>query len=351
MAYLAYQVISHGCDPGMRLVHKIVASFYLLVSAARRSGIRSLAGCLLGAGVLAAEPLPYPEGEPDALQIARQVDAVIRSRLLRNVSSEQAGEEIAMVVTRGPLANRIAESKPSISTFESYSNHPDDNPDLQSMQMAIIRSGRLRGTGILYITYRDPNRSSQFTIWLPQLRKARRFAQPAHEDTWAGTNLTYGELMLRRPEHETHERLEDGVLQNCLPAMQLSPAERNRYTQQLPGPQCVHQGKPVYRLKSASRFSNWWYDYHISEIDKLTFAPYRTEHYKNDKLIKSIAMDWQSLEQADPRISYPRYIYALSHDDGRDTMIHVPRSTVRIDRDDLDDRFWSEQTLRKYGRR
>ena len=218
------------------------------------------------------------------------------------------------------------------------------------MQMAIIRSGKARGTGILYISYNDPARSGIMTLWLPSLRKARRISEPAHEDTWIGTNLTYGELVLRKPEDEEHERLEDGVFNDCLLAMPLNEWEVNRHTKLLPGPQCGHKGKPVYRVKSTTKFKNWWYDYHISQVDKTTFSLYRTEYFKDGEKIKTVDIDWQSLEQEDPRISFPRYIYAVTHTTGIDSMIYVPRSTVFLN-ESLPDSFWSEKTLRKYGKR
>jgi hypothetical protein len=108
-------------------------------------------------------------------------------------------------------------------------------------------------------------------------------------------------------------------------------------------------GKPVYRLKSTTKFKNWWYDYHISEIDKRTFALYKTVYYKDDERVKTVYIDWQSLDQPDPRITYPRYIYAISHQDGKDSMVYVPRSTISLNVD-LDDDFWSEQTLQNYAR-
>ena len=122
-----------------------------------------------------------------------------------------------------------------------------------------------------------------------------------------------------------------------------------RYTRELPRPQCGHAGKPVYRLKSTTKLSNWWYDYHISDIDQANFALYRTVYYKQERPVKTVYIDWQSLDQSDPRITYPRYIYAITHQDGKDSMVYVPRSTISLNVDLADD-FWSEQTLQNYGR-
>jgi len=300
--------------------------------------------------VWALTPPPYPEGKLNGLRIAEQVYAVSHGLLVKNAMSRQQGKDIAMLVNRAPLERRKSGRRPIVNTFETYGNSHPQNPELESMQMAVIRSGKARGTGILFVSYKDKSRPGVMSVWLPALRKIRRINEPSYEDTWVGTNLTYGELVLRKPEDETHELLREDTFQDCLPAMELGPKELNRYTRKLPGPQCGHKGKAVYVVKSTTRFENWWYDYHISEIDKKTFAIYRTVYYKDGRKIKTISIDWQSLDQDDPRIQYPRYIYAITHKSGIDSMVYVPRSTVLLNQD-MPDEFWSEDTLKKFGKR
>jgi len=293
---------------------------------------------------------PYPQGEVNGQQIAEQVYAVSHGLLVRNAASKQQGKAIATLVNRAPLERRKNGRRPVVNTFETYGNSHPQNPELDSMQMAIIKSGKAKGTGILFVSYTDEAKSGIMSVWLPALRKIRRINEPSYEDTWVGTNLTYGELVLRKPEDEVHELLREDVLQDCLLVMKLGPKEVNRYTRKLPDAQCEHKGKAVYVVKSSTRFVNWWYDYHISEIDKKTFAIYRTVYFKDGRKIKTIAIDWQSLEQEDPRIQYPRYIYAITHDSGIDSMVYVPRSTILLNQD-LPDDFWSEDTLKKFGKR
>ncbi len=300
--------------------------------------------------VAKADPLPYPQGKLDGLQIAEQVSAVSHGKLVKNAASKKKGRVAAMVVNRVPLDKRKPGRRPIVNTFETYGNSQPQNPELESMQMAIVKSGKARGTGILFVSYTDPAKSSILSVWLPALRKIRRINEPSHEDTWLGTNLTYGELVLRKPEDEDHELLREDVFKDCLPVMKLSKGEVNGYTKKLPPSQCGHKGKAVYVVKSTTHFKNWWYDYHISEIDKKTFAIYRTVYFKNGKKIKTIVIDWQSLGFDDPRIIYPRYIYALSHDSGSDSMVYVPRETIVLNQE-LPDDFWSEKTLKKYGKR
>ena len=298
-----------------------------------------LSGGLLPA-VASAAPL-------SAEQIAQEVYTAAHGGLVKNAVSRRNRNEVALVVNRAPLALREQARKPTVQTFDTYVNNKPSDPAVESMQMAILTSGKARGTGILFTSYNDGGRRSVISMWLPALRKIRRINEPAHEDVWFGTNLTYGELVLRRPEDERHELLGEGVMTDCLEVMVLSPQEMTRYTKDLPTAQCGHQGRPVYRLKSTTKFTNWWYDYHVSDIDKETFALYRTVYYKGDEKVKTVYIDWQSLDQPDPRITYPRYIYAITHADGKDSLVYVPRSTISLNVD-LPDAYWSEETLKNY---
>ena len=299
--------------------------------------------------LILAWPVSAAKTVTGAQQIAEEVYQAAHGALVDNAISRRVRNEVALVVNRAPLAMREPGRKPTVQTFDTYVNNRPEDPELESQQMAILTSGKARGTGVLFSSYNGDNRRSVISMWLPALRKIRRINEPSHEDVWFGTNLTYGELVLRRPEHEIHELLGEGVMESCLESMQLTPTEMTRYTRNLPEPQCGHRGRPIYQLKSTTKFANWWYDYHVSEIDKETYALYKTVYYKGDKRVKTVYVDWQSLDQPDPRITYPRYIYAITHADGKDSLVYVPRSTIALNLD-LPDSFWSEETLQNYQR-
>lgn len=305
--------------------------------------------CCTVAAAQAREGLPFPEGPLTAEQLAHNVYAATHGALVRNAVSKGTDGTAALVVNRAPRELREPGRRPIVQTFDTFVNNAPEDPAIDSMQMAILTSGKARGTGILFTRYTDAGRGSTIAMWLPALRKLRLINEPAYEDTWFGTNLTYGEIALRRPEDETHELLGEGVFEGCLETMRLEEWELDRYTQSLPEPQCGHDGKPVYRLKSATRFVNWWYDHHVSDIDKTTFSLYRTVYFKDGERIKTVWIDWQPLDQPDPRVAYPRYIYAVTHTDGKDSMVYVPRETIALDVD-LPDSYWSADTLKRYGR-
>jgi hypothetical protein len=315
------------------------------------SAIRIIIFLICGlTGITQAEDeLAYPEGPLTAEQVAQQVYTSAHGSLVRNAVSKRNKGAVALVVNRAPLEKRGPGRRPTVNTFETYVNNSPADPAVKSTQMAILTSGKTKGTGVLLTNYTDQTRSATIAMWLPALRKIRRINEPAHEDVWFGTNLTYGELVLRRPEHETHELLGEGVFDDCLSVMELESWEMNRFTRTLPERQCGHKGRPVYRLKSTTKFKNWWYDYHLSEIDKKSFSIYRTVYYKGGEKIKTVDVDWQSLDMPDPRITYPRYIYAVMHDSGKDSMVYVPRSTIQLNID-IPDGFWSEETLKRQAR-
>lgn len=291
------------------------------------------------------DALPYPTGPLTALQIVQQAYESGHGGLINNAVSRKHKRDIALLVNRAPLDKRGPGRKPSVNTFETFINNNPADPEIEALQMAIMKSGKVKGTGILFTSYEDKAKGATIAIWLPALRKIRRMNEPAHEDYWVGSNFTYGEMVLRKPEHEDHELLGEGEFEDCLLTMALDRSEMTRHTRNLPERQCGHKGKPVYNIKSTTKFPNWWYDYHISEVDKKTFSMYRTVYYKDDKKIKTVDVDWQSLNQPDPRVNYPRYIYAITHDTGTDSLVYVPRSTIALNTD-IPDEFWSEETLK-----
>ena len=298
---------------------------------------------LLSCAALAEAP------DMDGMAIAREVYTVTHGGLVANAVSKRDGRDSAVVINRVPTAMRHAGRRPSVQTFDTFvNNHPVD-PELDSIRLAILTSGKAKGAGVMLEDYKDGERSSVITLWLPALRKFRRISEPAHDDVWFGSTITYGELSLRKPEHEVHELIGEEIFDECLPVMELAPEERGRYTLDMPEPQCGHKGRPVYVVKSTTKFNKWWYDNHISKIDKESFALYRTDYFKDGEKVKTLYIDWQSLDRPDPRISYPRFIYSVMHTDGKDSMVFVPRSTIELDVD-LPDDFWTENTMKHYDR-
>ncbi len=304
-----------------------------------------LCGLLASQRAWAVSPdTPYPEGEPTARQIIEQVYFVNHFYAFRNFAITKKGRKITVLVSRAKG------KRPTTNTLERYLNNDyEDDPVVKSKDLAIFRSGKLRGTGILITDYDDENKSQSYVIWLPALRKIRRFAQPAQDDSWGGLDFTFGDVVLRKPDDETHELLGKETFDDCLRGMEIPKKHRNRYTRHLPEGSCAPRGREVYKVKSTTRFRNWWYDYRISYIDTETFADYRTEYFKDGKMIKFIDRDWRSLGLEDPRALAWGYWYGKNFETGHESWAVIPPEVIEYNAD-FKPSLWSERTLRKIKR-
>jgi hypothetical protein len=295
--------------------------------------------------------LPYPSAPfthpEDGRAIADQVYFVNHFFALKNFSWEDQGERIAVLINKRPAY------KPTTNTVERHFNSDYSNGDVRAMDLAIFRSGKLDGTGILITDYLDPNRSQLYTLWLPVMRKTRRFAEPNHNEVWGGSVFTYGDIYLRRPQDETHTLLGTETFQDCLRALVLHTDEHTRWTQTVKDmmhEDCTAQGRMVYKVKSAPVREEWWYDERVVYIDMQTFADYRSEYFKNGAPVKTLDKAWYALEdEADPRALAWRYWYAKDVETQNEGMAVVPPDVVRWNQD-VNPSLWSERTLRRIKR-
>jgi len=289
--------------------------------------------------------LSYPSGDLSADEIAEQVYFVNQFHGYNRYSIEKDGNTVTVIV------NRSEGKKPTTLTVERLKNNDYTDGDVRSKEVAIFRSGKLRGTGMLIVDFEDDSKSQSYSIWLPALRKVRRFAEPAQDDAWGGTDFTFGDVILRKPHHETHELLGKETFDDCLAIMDVPDNQKNRYMQNLPAEgSCAPKGREVYKLKSTTKFPNWWYDYRVSYVDTETFADYRTEYFKNGKMVKIIDRDWVSLGKDDPRQLSWGYWYGKTLDSGHETWAVIPQEVVKYNTTDKPSGYWSERTLRKIRR-
>jgi len=290
--------------------------------------------------------LPYPASGATltADQIADQVYFVNHFYALKNYSIDKEGKSITVLV------NKAKGDRPTTNTVERHLNNNYDDGVTQAKDLAIFHSGKLKGTGMLIVDFVDDSKSQSYSIWLPALRKIRRFAQPAHDDAWGGTDFTFGDVTLRKPMHETHELLGTETFNDCLGFVEIPDNQLSKWTKNIKQEgSCEPKGKNVYKLKSTTKFQNWWYDDRISYVDTETFADYRTEYFKDGKMIKVIDRDWGTLGQQDPRALYWRYWYGRNLGTDHETWAVIPDEVVKFDRD-LKAKLWTESTLRKIKR-
>lgn len=287
--------------------------------------------------------LPYSDNPPDAKGIMEQVYFVNHFYAYDNFSIVRKSKKNITV-----LLSRAAGKRPKTETVERHLNNQYDDGVIQSKDLAIFRSGKLRGTGILITDYVDDSRSQSYSIWLPSLRKVRRFAQPAHEDAWGGTDFTFGDVVLRKPMDETHELLRTTTFEDCLGVMDLE-GQRVSYLSKIPDSSCRPKGKEVYVVRSTPKRDKWWYDYRDSYIDTKTYADYRTRYFKNGKEIKIIDRDWRSMGLEDPRAQAWGYWYGKVYATQHETWAIIPEDVVEVNLE-RDPRMWTERKLRRIKR-
>ena len=285
--------------------------------------------------------LPLPSGTPDADELAAQVYFVNHFYAFENYGIGEKDDKITV------LLNKPAGDSPHEVTLERYLNNEYDDGVIKAKDIAIFRSGKLRGTGMLIVDYVADDKSQSYSIWLPALRKIRRFAQPAHDDAWGGSDFTFGDVTLRKPLHETHELLGTETFDSCLGGIE---DVQSRYLQEVPVASCDHKGKEVYKLKSTTKFDNWWYDHRVSYVDTSNYADYRTEYFKDGVMVKVIDRDWTSLGVDDPRGQSWKYWYGRDLKTGHETWAIIPEEVVTFNSDERDEDFWTERTLRRIRR-
>ncbi len=290
--------------------------------------------------------LPYPSGNMTADQVMDQVYFVNHFYGFKNYAITDKDDKITVLVIK-------SEGKtPTTNTLERYLNNDYPEGDaVKAEDLAIFRSGKLKGTGMLITDFEDDAKSQSYMIWLPALRKIRRFAEPAHDDAWGGSDFTFGDVTLRKPIHETHELLGKEAFNDCLGFMAIADDEQTRYTKDLPkSGSCSPKGKEVYKVKSTTKFENWWYDYRISYIDAKSFADYRSEYFKGGEKVKVIDRDWVPLGTSDdPRAVGWGYWYGKTLATGNQTWAVIPAGVSQVDQT-YDANWWSESTLRKIKR-
>jgi hypothetical protein len=309
----------------------------------RKLGVAALSSLIAVPAFAVPKDLPYPKGTPTAEQIIEQVYYVNHFYAYKNYSIVSDGDAITVLI------NKAEGETPTTVTVERHLNNDYTDGVINAKDIAIFRSGKLNGTGMLITDFVDDNKSQSYAAWLPALRKVRRLAEPAFEDAWGGTAFSFEDVHLRKPFHETHQLQGKETFKDCLNTIELQESDKNKYMQNLPGPFCEAKGKEVYKVKSCTKFKNWYYDCRVSYIDTKTFGDYRTEYFKDGKMSKIIDRAWISLKPDDPRGLSWGYWYGKNLHTNHETWAVIPQSVVKYNRQMAHD-FWSETTLEKIRR-
>lgn len=321
----------------------------LLSAIAGVTALVSFSTAAISAEGVVERSLAYPSGEvTSGDELAAQVWFVNHFLSFDQFGINKKGRKKVTV-----LVNKSKDKKPTTITVTRFLNNViegDEAGIVKAKDLAIFHSGKLKGVGMLITDYVDPAKSQQYAVWLPALRKVRRFGQPGHDDSWGGTDFTFGDVVLRKPHHETHEITGTETFNDCLGFVALKKGEKNRYMKKLPTEgSCKPKGKDVYVLKSTTKYENWWYDYRVSYVDKQSFADYRTEFFKDGQHIKTIDRDWGEAQLDDPRSVTWGYWYGTTLATGHETWAYIPPEVVEYNTGHPQ-KMWTEKTLRKIKR-
>ena len=298
--------------------------------------------------------LAYPGKKiSDATEIMKNVYYVNHFFSFKNYSIQKNKKTITVIVKRSKG------KKPLTETVERYLNNEYSDGKINSRDLAIFRAGKMKGTGMLITDYVDDAKSQEYLLWLPALRKVRRFAQPAHDDAWGGTDYTFGDVTLRKPMHETHELLGTETFGKTVRAMEIPEAQQTRRTKNLPKATDEFKNAEVYKVKSTTKFSDWWYDYRITYVDTKTFADYRTEYFKDGEKMKFLDKNWQAIKgQTDPRALRWYMWYGKNLKTNHDSLAFIPEVVTSTNNTKFkvggkkydSKKLWSKKTLTKIKR-
>jgi len=288
-----------------------------------------------------SKDLAYPSGAlTSADDIIAQNYFVNHFYSFDNMGIGKSGGDITSMILRPKGAS------PLTLTLERMLNNKPTADGVNAQDLAIFRSGKLKGTGMLITDFVDAGKSQTYEIFIPSIRKVRRFAEPARDDAWGGSDFTFGDVTLRKPGHETHSLKGTDTLKGCLGMM--ADVKRNKYTQNSKlEAACYPDGKTVYMVESTPKDSAWWYDKRVSYIDTTTFVDYRTEYFKGGSKVKVIDRNWVSAGLADARANYWGYWYGTTLATGHETLAFIPASVTKVNHTYAKKDLWSTSTLRK----
>ena len=301
--------------------------------------------CLLTFGLLHKTycvplDLPYSSSPESADEIMQQVYFVNHFYSFKNLVIKGEKSQLVEIVNLSP------ENKLTTLRAERYVRHHFSNEKIKTKDLMIIKTGKLKGTGLLATDYTDEKTPIKISLWLPALRKIRRVSEPDHSDKWANSVLTNGDVYLREPEDETHSIEGTKVIDNCLQSLNLDNLKSTNLVN-IPGPDCSVINRETYLIKSIHKNPKWWYDYRLTWVDKLSYTDYITEFYKDGKRLKLMTKSWHKIgNYEDPRAQVWKYWYGYSDINGHQSFAIIPVEGIAIDAN-IKESFWNESTLRK----
>jgi len=280
-----------------------------------------------------------------AKEIAKRSYNVNHSLYVKNIMIKKKKRSSIIVVSR------TVGVKARVNAVERFLSNEYDDGVTESKDLAIMRSGKLNGIGILTTSYLDPKRSHEFMMWIPALRKVRRMAEPEDAGMGAGDIAFLQDAKLRRFHEESYSLVKTKVMDIELFMMPFKKGEFGRYSKRFPYKKNTKiRARKIHIVKSTYKKKNHWYDHRISYIDSEYFTDYITKYYKNGKHIKEVHRHWVHLgNHPDPKAKMWYYWYSKDTKTGYEMVTYVPKKLIKVDQK-VKKSFWSTRTLEKIKR-
>ena len=284
--------------------------------------------------------LPYPT-QIDADEIAKQVYFVNHQFYLNNQVLKTKGKHTILIV------RRVHGKRPRVLRVERYLNNNYSDGVTKSKDMVIFTSANMKGVGVLAREFADETKSLEILMWLPALRKVRRMAEPSKNMSYSAADVAFmEEAKLRRIDEDRYELVGKQTINFTFGQIKLKPSQIDHYTKALPSKQKKLKVK-VYILKATPK-ENAWYDYRKDYVDIKHFTAYRTDFYKEDKVIKTIYRQWIKVKGIDDLRAYMwNYWYSINPETKFETVNYIPDEIIETNKKNIKASFWSEKTLRK----
>jgi len=277
-----------------------------------------------------------------AYDLMKQVEGINKAHYAKNVIIKKVGKKYSIT------ARRVKKSKPLVLLAERYLNNDYSDGVIASKDLIIIRSGKLKGTGVLIKEFVDSKTSQEYMLWLPALRKVRRIAQPEGDGGLSEVEVAFiEETKLRTVDDETHEILSQEKFNATMGVMLFK--DRNRHLKHMPSSTLEIKDRDVYVVRSTPN-EKTWYDKRVSYIDSTTYVDYRNEYFFKDKKVKVIDRRWKRAKGIDDIHAYYWYYWYLKNlETGYETATYVPDEIISFNQN-VKTSFWSKRTLSKIKR-
>jgi len=290
--------------------------------------------------------LAYPKDTKSitAKDIINQVYFVNHHYAVKDFALEKVGRDVTLIV------RKVNGKRPVVNKVIAYIDNECKDTKLASKDLYVFTSGKLKGVSTLITEYKDKSISEEYRVWLPALRRIKKFAEPRHDDVLGEIDFALiSDVKMRKPDDEIHELIATKKFNQELQTMTIKKEHLTKDTKKIPSASKEFMNRDVFVVKSTVKDDEYsWYNYRVSYIDTKTFVDYRTEYYKKGEKIKVIDRVWAALPNVDD-LRAQRWVTWFSKDliTKNEQLTYTPACVVKFNQN-YPDKLWSTKSLKKF---